>query len=436
MKLRTLAGVVLWACWCASASAQSGAHDADVVEPVVEGREATESMESTNQGEVASVEVPADGGAAPQTHRAGGTGDPSPDASRAPLNTPAAGSTGEGQVTEPSMSLRLGAQLLGAYNLDFFDGDADPSYHHEFELGRLWLWAGFQYQDARAHVTMEGTRGAGVGALIGVGGNSLVVRAREAYVAYEAWDRLEIAAGIVPTLIAPEVTRLWGIRAVAQSGVRRFELLEPADLGATVRLQLPAGFGHVGIGFYNGEGYRFREQNRGKTSEYMAQLHPLAFVSSLRPLTLLVGYSLGSRGPGSVRQDRLEAGVAWDSEWLAAGVATTWVRGVAERAAQDGLLVEAWARVQPIRGLIFGARMQHWIRDLDGDDGQLTEWLVSAGYRYQDLVGAHLALTRWSAGDGAASSLPGYERWRLRLVVEGRFEGVIPLRTEAAQSSP
>jgi len=322
-----------------------------------------------------------------------------------------------------TMIFQPGMQAFAEYDLDLYDdGTGSTTYFHQFDVPRVFLWANWQLGDVRARLLLEGARSAGAGSLIGVAGDSVVVRFREAWAGYRAWDLFELRLGFVRTPIAPAMTEAWGLRPVAQTALRRFEVMQPADLGATLTFDIPEGFGQLGVGFYNGEGYRGRELNRGKNSEFFGQIHPLAFVEELRPLTVIAGYQLGSSGTGSARSDRLVGALAWMGERIGGGVGATWVLGLFDRGGQEGALIEAWARGNPWEGLIVGGRFQHFIRDFGQDTDTLTEFTLSVGYRVHEVVGAHLAFDGRLAGDTARAALPGYERWRIRVIAEATFE--------------
>ncbi|HJL15970.1 MAG TPA: hypothetical protein RMH99_09950 [Sandaracinaceae bacterium LLY-WYZ-13_1] len=321
-----------------------------------------------------------------------------------------------------TMVFEPGFQAFGEYGLDLFeDSSGSTDWFHRFDVPRVWLWTGWRLGDVRARLLFEGTRAGGAGSLVGVGGDSIVVRFREAWVGYRAWDMLELRVGLVPTLTAPTMTAAWGLRPVAQTAVRRFEVMQPADLGATLTFTIPDGFGVVGAGAYNGEGYRSRELNRGKNTELFAEIHPLAFVEALAPLAVIASFQLGSTGTGLARSDRLLGSLAWIHPRIAGGLGATWVMGYEDRGAQEGVLLEGWARGEPVEGLLVGARFQHFLRDFDQDSDALTELTATVGYRVHGVAAAFLAVDGRFAGDAAASALPGYERWRIRVVLEGRF---------------
>jgi hypothetical protein len=324
--------------------------------------------------------------------------------------------------------VELAMQVFAQYELSFPDG---AEWFHELDLPRSWLGTSFRVENAIGRVLLEGTRAGGDGSLIGVGGDSLVLRVREAWLGYRLFELFEARAGIIPQLTTPALTAPWATRAVRAISLRELELMQPADLGVSLRFDIPEGFGFVAVAYLSGEGYRSRELNRGKTLEVTAQLHPVAFVPELRPLTLTLAYQNGSTGTGAARADRLVGGLAWSDPRWGLGVEAAYLLGIEDRSDREGLTLDAWGRVEPIEHLLLAARYSHFSRNLigaaAGDEigtftGAVGAWIVEA-------IRVFLAFDARYAGAAAAAELPGFTGYSLRLVFEGnlgaRFEGTL-----------
>lgn len=319
-----------------------------------------------------------------------------------------------------------GMHVIGEYALTVPDGS---DWFHEFRLPRAWAWLGFRFEGVRGRVLVEGAQGSGAGSLFGVAGDSVVVRFREAWVGYRAFDLFELRAGLVPTLTPSALTQLWQMRAVSQDGLRQFDLVAPADLGATLAFDIPDGWGRIAVAYYNGDGYTSRELNRGKTLETFVQLHPLRFVSELAPLTLTLAYQNGSVGTGAARADRFIGSLAWDDPRWGIGAQASWIGGIADRGDREGLLLDGWARVEPIERLLIAVRATSFLRNLAGGQDRITVLTGAIGARVADPLRAFLAFDGRLADDVAQSTDPGTRGWTLRVVVEGvlagHFEGVV-----------
>lgn len=322
--------------------------------------------------------------------------------------------------------IELSMQVFAHWEGTFPDG---AELFHEIDAPRTWLSTSFRVENAIGRVLLEGTRAGGDGSLIGVGGDSLVVRFREAWLGYRLFDMLEARAGLIPQLTTPALTSLWGMRAVRQIGLREEELMQPADLGASLRFDFPEQYGFVAAAYLSGEGYRSRELNRGKTLEITAQVHPLAFLPEARPLTLTLAYQNGSTGTGSARADRYVAGLAWADPRWGVGFDVAYADGIEDRSDRQGVVLDAWGRVEPIEHLLLAARYEHFLRNvsaaLPGDEtgfftGSVGTWIVEA-------LRIFLAFDARFAGQAARAEVPGFSGYALRLIFEGnlgaRFEG-------------
>jgi len=318
-----------------------------------------------------------------------------------------AATRGDGRV-------RAGLEIFAQYSYRNVTGG---SWFHAFDVPRVHGAVEGEYEHARGRVVVEAVRSAAEGALVGVAGDSLVLRVREAWAAYRAVAPLEISAGVIPTMTVPDLDGTWMMRAVAPSGLENGGLMTPADLGAKARADIPAGYGWVGTAFYNGDGYASRELNRGKTFEGATEIHPLAAMPLLKPLALLASYVGGSTGTSLARANRVTGGVLWQGERIRGGVYATHAWGVAQLGTQNAILASAFVRVEPIPRLLFGARLDHQIRNTDAkpQDRITTFWLV-AGYRIALPIETFLAVDRAIPTARAASEVPGSDAWQLRVI--------------------
>lgn len=301
------------------------------------------------------------------------------------------------------------------------DAAGATDWFHVFDLPRAHLGGGVAWEAARGRVLLEAVRSSSEGALLGVAGDSLVARMREAWLGADGWDVLEVRAGLVPTLVLPAVEHSWQLRAVAPTAMERAGLVSPADLGASVRAHLPARWGWIGVQGVNGDGYTRRELNRGKNVEVAAAIHPLAFSDATAPLVVLLAYSAGSRGVGLARSNRLTGGLAWHGEWLRGGGVVTWAQGVADDGDRSALAVEGFARMEGwpvVPRLIVGADAALHQRDLATRGDAVTTLIGAAGVRIAPPLAALVAVEGSLYGDAAADALPGRDDLRLRLIGE------------------
>ncbi len=253
-------------------------------------------------------------------------------------------------ATRGTSKIRAGLEVFAEYNYRRTLGPGDSStWFHQFDVPRVHGAIEGEYDDKlRGRLLLEAVRSASEGALVGVAGDSLVVRVREAYGAYKVLAPVEISAGVIPTLTIPELDGTWMLRAIAPSGIEANGLGAPADLGAKVRVEAPDHYGWAAVAATNGEGYAGRELNRGKSIEGAIEVHPLPD-GALLPLGIFFSYNAGSIGTVSARADRLTSGLVWQGTMVRAGAFFTYAWGVGQNGTQHAALGTAFLRVEPTR---------------------------------------------------------------------------------------
>ncbi len=320
-------------------------------------------------------------------------------------------------ATHGTGNVRAGLEVFAQYSYRNISGPGtNHTWFHAFDVPRVHGAVEGELENARGRVVLEATRSASEGSLVGVAGDSLVLRVREAYGAYRIAEVLELSAGVVPTLTVPNLDGTWMLRPVAPSGLEANALMAPADVGARSRVELPRGYGWVAAASYNGDGYANRELNRGKTFEGAAEVHPLPG-GALRPLGIFGSYIAGSTGASTARANRVTGGLLWQGERVRAGATFTHAWGIAQLGTQRAMLLSVFARVEPIPRLLFGARLDHAIRDVEISpaDAITTLW-GAAGYRIMTPLEAFLAVSRTVPTDRAQSEVPGSNGWELRAI--------------------
>lgn len=330
-------------------------------------------------------------------------------AQNAPVQAPnatAAGTTG--------ITVRPGLEVFAQYALRLTNTDTDTEVTHDFDVPRTHASLTASYERARARVVVEAVRSASEGSLLGVAGDSLVVRLREAYGGWLS-PRVEVRAGVIPTLTLPEIESTWGLRAVAPTPLESTRFMAPADLGVSARVALPGGRGAVAFGAYNGEGYAQREFNRSKSAEAMLLFRP-APSGALAPLHLMASYALGTSGAGDVRADRATGAILWRGARVRGGATFTWAWGVDDRGDRQGWLVEGFVAAELVDRLLLGARALRWQHDVDADTDHITQLVATAGWRVVRAWELFLAGTRSIAGARMVRASPASDFWDLRVV--------------------
>ncbi len=324
--------------------------------------------------------------------------------------------------SSPRLTFRPALEIFSVYRFQLFPAGQDggsEEWFHEFDLERTLAWLDVELGPVTARVMLEAAAGADEAGLLAVAGDSTILRIREAWVGYEAFDRVQVKAGVVQTLAQPEVELSEGLRAIGMGPHERFDLLFPADAGATVTGQLPFRLGKAGAGIYSGESYRSRELNRGKTTELLLRLTPLAPFGFGEALNVVAGYLIGSRGAGSSRADRVTGVLSWYEEHLHIGAGFTYALGFDGDGSREGYLLHGYVRAELDR-LILGARAYRFQRDVAADDDVVTTLEGAVGWELFGPLEGYLSVGRDLLGDRAAAALPGLDAWTFSLIARLR----------------
>lgn len=322
----------------------------------------------------------------------------------------AAGTTGNLKVTP-------GLEVFAQYSLRRTSTlDGQSPWFHIFDVPRVHASVTGEFGPATGRVVLEAVRSASEGALIGVAGDSLVIRLREAWAGYRYKNWFSAAMGVVPTLTVPELEGTWRLRVVGPAPLEQTGMASPADLGITGRFNFPKQYGYLAAGVYNGEGYTRRELNRGKNVEIAGSFHP-APGGAARPFGIFASYVIGSSGTSAARADRLTASLLWQGVRLRAGAGLTHAWGLGDDGARRSMLFDAFVRIEPVDGLMLGLRGSYWDRNLAGAaPDTLVNVTGSVGYRWARPFETHMAVTKQAPSNVAQSALAGSDFWEFRLV--------------------
>lgn len=214
--------------------------------------------------------------------------------------------------------------------------------------------------------------------------------------------RVDAALGFVPD---PWITALetdYRLLPLSRTASERFLDWPASDLAAVVHAAI--GPVRVGVSVGNGEGLRYPERNRGKTTTGVVEVVPI-HTRTLR--LVLAGVARdGSVGAASVRDRRLGGGATVISPYARLGVEGVRAWGLADRGELTGSVLSGWIDGSPLPWLSLAARGA----TLRIDGGKSST------------VGGAVAVTPWSAArgelrvwiavdrqttSGAASPVPG-----------------------------
>lgn len=294
------------------------------------------------------------------------------------------------------------------------------SWYHQLDVPRAWAYLDAERGVLRGRVLLEGVRSASEGALIGVSGDSLVLRFREAWAGVKPHQAIDLRAGLVSTFVVPFLDDAFRLRVLNPTQVEAGRLLSPADVGVQARLELPRKYGVVVGSWINGEGYTSRELNRGKTSEIGAAIVPVPG-GAAEPFTVMLAYQSGSTGATSSRADRLSGGLLWRGDAIRGGASVTYGAGLEDDGSRKTLIAEASVRARPWSHLLAAARASYFARDSRNKSDVLRTVQLGLGWEIDSGAETWISVVRQSPGSAAREALPGSDRWELRVALKATF---------------
>jgi hypothetical protein len=279
--------------------------------------------------------------------------------------------------------------LTGALSAELFatgrqlEAGAQDGSAVELDRGEVGLALGGA--GLAGEVRLETVRSAGPDSLLGVDGDSLVVRVKRAWAGGERRLGPIVVGGRGGAIAEPWVASLerdLDLRALGASLGEAAGWLAPSDLGAAVTARGWDDLVALDVAILNGEGLRLREQNDGKSLSVAARIAapPLALAGLDHRAALHLGAREGSRGTGSARDHRLAAALTLAGPIGFAGAEVMQARGVEARAERIAAGVAGWLG-GGWPGCRCGAALRADVVDLDRDRGATYHRsALAAGY--------------------------------------------------------
>lgn len=287
------------------------------------------------------------------------------------------------------------------------------------ELGTGLVWVAHERIEAGLVLQLEAIRSAGPQSLVGIDGDSLIVRLLETYgqlVAHLGPIDLGARAGLVPERWIEQVQKGYDTRAVEPIPSERGLLFDRSDLGASLTASGWEGRVELDLAVVNGEGRAQKELNPGKNTTAMITVRPWRRRLDRGPLTLAVhgAYRDGSLGVASLRNHRGAAALSFASPWVYAGFEYAHALGYQARGDVTANALGAWASGHVLAPWL-GLMVKYDRLQSDLDDAASTIQAATAGvfsdlFPYLDRnrrrLRLHVVYQYEGYGD-AAGPLPG-----------------------------
>lgn len=243
----------------------------------------------------------------------------------------------------------LAAEVFAGFRYDQVAGTGFGEFRLDRgEVGTGFVWKAHERIEAGAVVRLESLRSAGPDSLVGIDGDSLVVRLLETYGHVAAHlGPIDVGArvGLVPERWIEQVQKVYDTRAVEPIPSERAAFFDRSDVGATVTVSGWRGLVELDLQVVNGEGRAQKELNPGKNTSAMITARPLRRRLPKGPLTLAVhgAYRDGSLGVGSLRNHRGSVALGLSSPWVYAGFEYSHALGYQARGDVAANALGAWA---------------------------------------------------------------------------------------------
>jgi hypothetical protein len=311
------------------------------------------------------------------------------------------------------------------------------------ELGTQLWWRPHWRLDTGAATRIEAVRSAGPQSLIGIDGNSLVMRLAQAYghaAVHVGPISIGLRGGLIPERWIEQVEKGHDTRGADLLASDRALMFDRADLGATLTISGWKSLVELDASFTNGEGRAQQELNRGKNMTLLLSVRPLRRRVAKGPLALAIHglYRDGSFGlavdgaPG--RNHRIAAALTFQSPWAFAGA--EYVRALGFNARPDLVsdTLGAWASAYLFRNYLGFMTSYARIRQDVATAGTQVDVVTAGlfgdafGYRLRNRRRLRLHAGYQYEGYGAAAGpVPGApeaattHRFMLQLTAQGLF---------------
>ena len=295
---------------------------------------------------------------------------------------------------DPALALLLRGQIFADWELRAWEGDS----FNAFELRRAELGAGFRWRKLGGmFLNLEGVRSASPESLLGVDGNSFLLRVKHAYAFGDPElgpGRLILRAGLIEDAWVSRLESNFGLRGYDATSSERTRLFETSDLGVTVGYDLLDELAALRVSATNGEGRNDVEQNRGKNTTIVLTTVPFKpeLLGEQLRTGLHLGYRDGSVGVGRARNHRVFGSVFAAHPRAELGAEFVRALGVENDGAIEAQVISAWLRAEPIErwlGAFF--RYEQFDANLDVDDDLVRT--LQGGF-YSDLLRDRLSRSR------------------------------------------
>ena len=232
-------------------------------------------------------------------------------------------------------------ELSGEVFSHFSTIQTESQHFSSFDIERAELGLQSAQEDNwGGELRLESVRSAGEDSLMGIDGDSLVMRVKRAWgFGRFIGDHWSITGrfGLIPDVWHMRVMSAFPLRALGPSQGEREGLQDTSDLGTSLTLKFHSQ--SIFLSLTNGEGRLYQEQNKGKN--LLIGTHLTTGIGTGNG-HLSIAYRDGSRGPSSGQDHRLYLSSWWSSSQFSLGLIATQATGVKQRPSLSAYAAQAW----------------------------------------------------------------------------------------------
>jgi hypothetical protein len=271
------------------------------------------------------------------------------------------------------------SEINGGYHVR----STQDATENQFEVTRTEVSAGAREAGIGGGVvTIEAVRSASPQSLLGLDGNSLVLRVKHAFAFADPVlgpGQFKVAAGLIPDVWIDGLEDGYRLRSARHSLSLDSKFFMTSDLGARVGYAAFENMVELNLQFANGEGANQLEMNEGKNLTAVLTVRPLTLEVAEENMILAVHGVVrdGSLGPARARNHRFGGAWTLTHPLFQAGTEVVFADGFESRSERTPWIAGGWAE-----GLVFQDILGVWAAldyvalNPDADDANFLTWRV------------------------------------------------------------
>jgi hypothetical protein len=288
---------------------------------------------------------------------------------------------------------KQGGLIFGQLHAGYRAQSQDEDQFQEFDLTRAELGVLWGSNDVGLVLNLEAVRAVGSQSLLGLDGDSLVMRVRHGFGYWGGawgWFSVQAQAGLIPDIWKIAVESFYMLRGISSLGAERSGLMTASDLGGSVSVGFWENVVVLRAALTNGEGRNQIERNEGKniTVALSGRLWRPVFWDGRGMLYAHVSYRDGSVGEAQARAHRAMGALTFAHPRCSAGVEWGYAWGLGARPEVEATQSGGWISSDIISELLGVFARYDWMQ---------ADTSVDASDIRTLLAGLYIDAPRWES---------------------------------------